>query len=626
MPPHHPADGDTAAKPPRIPVSRYVLVAAIAAVVFVVTQLAGQLIAVHNPLTRMRTFLWHDQLGYLAIAANVRDGDLSSPEPLTETGISHYPRLYYSLVGAVSRLTGLDVYMTWNIMGILFQVTAVIVLACVMITLSRRWWLGLLSPLLFLTGVFAYLQTGGWYIVLQAHAVLWGPYGALFSKNGESAGLSVGIIAVSLLMWTWCRPRTRVVRWSVTIIVGAAIGMLSAFQTYSFLITAFVVVFGTSATAIARSRRVYVHLAVSGALLVATALAGPFVAAQAGQLPTLVFGLLPAVPGLVLAAIQTRGLVVAAGVAALATALPQVLFTVTGVLDGDPFLLYRVASNHALGVVSWQALVGALPVLVPLLGVGAIGVMRREAALIGPALGSAVAFVFLAVNDLWGANAEPYRFWINGLTLGGVIAALCWSWAVRREDTPSPDAPPAEKRYVGGSRATHRVALAVLSATTVLYLLAFPDWISYITDDTAQASWSSRTEREQATSALASQAASTEDSLILPDLCVDPRTTKVSSGAPMAYYHLGMAWPAEKQAIDASHEGRATGSLDFDAMADADIGWIMTDSTCSYDWGAEYSDQLDLVAEREYTLTPEEARLLGRPASGAIRLWRVLDD
>lgn len=585
-----------------------------AGVVFLAAQLGGQIAAGHNPLFSLRTLYWHDQLGYLAIAANVVSGDFDSSEPLTRTGVSHYPRFYYSLVGVVARVADLSAVTAWNITGLAFQFAAVVTLSVVLCVISRRWWMGLLAPLPFMTGTLSVVMGQGWYTQLEAHAVLWGPYGALFSKNAEGAGLSIGVTVIALLMWVWTSPVRPITRWSVTIACSSATGALAAFQTYSFLTVTYVLVFTCAAAAIAASRTRILVSSVSVVLLVATWVVGPAVSDQAGQLPTLIFGLLPALPGVFAAIVRSRGLIAAAGVAAAACAAPQIMWTVSGILSEDPFLVYRVASNHDLGVVDARSLVAALPVLVPLVGALVVAFATRDIPVIAASGGSLVALVSLALNDLWGANAEPYRFWINGFLIGGVVATLSWARLVRRRGRPAVDRSDVRDGIRTSDRRFRRVRLAstmILVTSGVLFIAGLADLAAYTSNREVQDSWNPHTPREDAIGELARRAlAESPEDLLLPEPCIDARTTKALSGAAISYYHLGMAWPENKVAIDDVMDALFSGAMDIDAMRDADVGWVLTDSACPAQWGQTYASDLMLETEMPYP-------------GGVVSLWRV---
>lgn len=601
--------------------------AAVGAFLTVALQQAGQLLAGRNPLFYLRTQFWHDQLGYLAISADAANGNLDLTEPVTMTGVNHYPRLYYSVVGLLARVLGIPTVVSWNLLSFGLQFAAALTVGLVAAHLSKRWWVGLLAPAPFFTGVFAYLVTpGAWYSQLEAHAVLWGPFGVLFSNNAETAGLCVGIIAIGALVWAWS---TKLPRWAlvtITLVASASVGMLSSFQTYSFLTMTYLLTFGAAAAGIRLSRRPVRMLIISGALVGVVFLAGPLLADRVGQLPTLMFGLLPAFPGLVTAIVRSRGLVALAGVAAVAAAAPQVIFTLGGMISGDPFLSYRVASNHQLGIVSWEALWGASVVLLAL-GVAFVLGLRAADTLTIAVSGSALsALPFLALNDVWGANAEPYRFWIEGILLGGILALLSLARVAGllfpRRKLDEPDI--VKDSSAAPRRVDRRVLATGVLVVGLLWVGALPDWVNSLRDPTMQAVWSPQSERESAINEMARSASiDPSDGLLTTELCIDNRTTKVTAGSPIANYHLGMAWPANREAIDAIITARDARELDFTAMAESDTQWVLTDSNCDSGWQTEYASELTMVASADYSLAPGEVISAGSQGDGVITLWQV---
>jgi hypothetical protein len=381
-------------------------------------------------------------------------------------------------------------------------------------------------------------------------------------------------------------------------------------------------VYGAAIAAIVfvRARRKTI-LVVSALLLVLVFVAGPLVADRIGQLPTLMFGLVPAFPGLVHAIIRTRGLVAIAGTVAVLTAAPQVVFTLGGVVSGDPFLSYRVASNHQLGIVSWQALMSAAAVLVPLILLLILAIRLRDRFTL--TLVSTVLFVipFLSINDIWGANAEPYRFWIEGLLVGGVIALFGFarlSTRVTRAD--------AEVADRAKNAPEKKLLVAAVVVSIVVWGVSVPDWVNSVRDGTMQASWNPSTERESAIAAMAREGSlDASTGLLVTERCVDNRTAKVTSGSPFAYYHLGMAWPADKDAIDDIISARDAGALDFEAMTSSNTRFVLTDSNCATDWETLYADRFERVSSADYRLSDGEVILDGTQEDGRITLWRVAD-
>ncbi len=571
-------------------------------------------------LGSLRVWFAHDQLGYLSMVSNVADGRINALEPDTETGSNTYPRAYYTAVGLVARTFDLHPVQAWNGTALTLQFAMVFVLGIAMAVISRRTWMALLAPLPFLVGNFAWVFfPGDWSIPLQSHAVLWGPFLALFSLNAEAAGLCIGGIVLAALAMAWLRPASPRARWITSAASAAAIGSLANFQTYSFLASIYAIGGILAAIEIHRRRSVPLLVATAVATILVFIL-GPAVSAATGQLPTLMFGLLPFVPGLLALAVTTRGRLALVGAIAVIFAAPQIVITMLGVAAGDPFLTFRTASNVDLGIIFWRTIAASGVAAVGLLAIAVYGLWRRQSALIGGGAGLAFTMILVSVNDLWGANAEPYRLWINTYLLALVAIALGLSRMLGRVP-----------RLIRRSEAadglrTHRRAVTVLAGVTLIAAGATaPDFWSYATDERLRAVWNPSTERERAQADLASAAQDREDALIAVDPCIDPRTTKVSSSARIAYYHLGMAWPDEYEAVAAIVQSRLDGQFDFEAAEQSGTGWILTDSSCVLDWAEEYADRLELVESRDYVLGPDDLADSLLDTKGTISLYRVLD-
>lgn len=540
--------------------------AVVAVLAYAVAMLLPVLTSAPGPLRSLRTAFWHDQLGYLSIVANTAAGDYGVVEPMTLTGVNHYPRTYYVSVGAIAQLFHLEPVVAWNLVSILLQLGAVAALAVTMSLLARRWWAGMFAPAPYLVGTLSFLTAGEWRTPLDSHAVLWGPFGVIFSNNAETAGLSVIVIVMSAIALVWLRPVRRWARITVSLIGAAALGMLSGFQTYSFLTAVYL--FATILAVIFLWRARWWWWAASGAALVIVFVAGPLLADRAGQLPTLVFGLLFTVPGLILGLIRTRGMLAVYGGVLAVTAAPPILWTVSGIVGGDPFLTYRVASNHELGVVHPATFVASLPVVLPVLLLLLIAFRRRDRIAAPLLVAAALCAAVLALNDQWGANAEPYRFWIDMFLLSGVVAAIA---ACVMAGTP-PDEPATRPVRIG--------IQAGAAVCAVVYVLSLADVVAFATDPLMTDTWNPTASREQAIELAARTAGADAPGLIATDSCVDPRTTKITSQQAIAYYYLGMAWPAEVDALGGLVEGRLEGSIDGADVAASDTRWLLTDSVC----------------------------------------------
>lgn len=565
--------------------------AVFSAVLYAVLMFWPLLVSPPGPLRSIRTFAWHDQLGYLSMVANVADGDVSNTEPVTETGVNHYPRFYYTTVGLVAHALHLEPITAWNAVSLVLQVSAVVALSLCLVVVSRRAWAGFLAPLPFFAGVLAFSSplSDLWFRPLDSHAVLWGPYGVMFSNNGETAGICIIVIATSALAAVWLRPRRASVRVMTSIVAMLALGGLSSFQTYSFLSGAYVVAYVAAALFLTRPGRRRWWIALTLATFPVLFVAGPLVSSAAGQLPALVFGLLPAVPGLVRGLVITRGLLAVYAAIFAAAALPQIVWTFSGVLQGDPFLSYRVASNVDLGVIRPETLVASTVVAVPLLVVLALAIHRRAATPAAVASAGVVVWVVLATNDVWGANAEPYRFWIDCFLFGGILTLVAGAALIG-----------GAEREAAPRRVTVGVTRALAVACAALYAVGLVDFVNFTGDPRMSETWNPDAPRAAAATELARSTVDADDRLLLVDTCMDDRTVKATSGAPMAFYYLGMAWPTDREAIQAVMDDRETGSpISSDLASDAGVGWVLRDSACPTHIEVT-GGQGTLVAERSY--------------------------
>ncbi|MGK2965367.1 MAG: hypothetical protein ACSLFM_07145, partial [Tepidiformaceae bacterium] len=295
------------------------------------------------------------------------------------------------------------------------------------------------------------------------------------------------------------------------------------------------------------------------------------------------------VPGIVGLIVRTRGLAVLFFALVGLAASPSILATAIGLADEDPFLVYRVASTKDLGV-QWNAgLVAALVLAIPLVLVFVAGIRRRNALWIGYPAGVSVAWVVLASNDVWGANQEPYRFWIDcfvliSVTLLPMVVMVVTEYlgnktSPRAEAEPTPVAP-RERRAA-------RIALVVVSLVAVASMV---DWGWFYVSQSHTRLIAFDTPREIAIKDAVTDASS--EGLIIADPCVDPIAVKVVSGRPVVHMNLGMAWPTEYEAVLALMAARKGGTFDLASADRADVRWLLTDGSCDIDWASTYAGNL----------------------------------
>ena len=289
--------------------------------------------------------------------------------------------------------------------------------------------------------------------------------------------------------------------------------------------------------------------------------------------------------------------------------------TVVGLVTGDPFLAYRVESNTRLGVPLEAGLISGLALIVPLVLILIVAIRRRRPLWGGYALGAGLAWFMLASNDIWGANAEPYRLFMDVffliaatiLPLGVIVLTDLWRSSApdivlaAAAELPASDPQQDSDRPRALRRTVPRwfvIAAAVLSLGVAT--LSLTDWWVFYRSDIARSLLVTDSPRDDAASELAQQSAAAHPgTLVMVDFCIDPRVLKVTSGAPIAYYHLGMAWPTEYNAMGTIVSARLGGTIDRDAALAANATQVLTDSAC--DWGTRYADVLDEQASLPYT-------------------------
>ncbi|WP_040158611.1 hypothetical protein [Nigerium massiliense] len=630
------------------PSPRFVAVWVIAATILHVACQSWAILATSGaPLTHFRTFASGDQLGYLAISANVLDGQSPRVEPYTETGTNTYPPLYYTLIGLVAKLLHLAPATAWNATGVAIQATMAAVLALTLVRLSGRAWCALLAPAAFLTGTFSWLVGPDWFTHFDAHATLWGPYGVLTALNAESAGLALGIIGLCLLARAFLLDRPQRRQRALTLGAAVLVGVIANFQTYSFLTFVYVVGAMVSTYALVRGHHVVSGI-MSAFLLLALYLAGPLLAQRIGQFPLLVVGLVPFLPGIFWVLRRYAGTAVLTGLVCAAAAAPQILMTLHDLQARDPFLTYRVASSKNLGVTHPWTLVSMAPVALPLIGVAVVSLRRHSPLLAAGALGTLVAWPFGATNDVWGANAEPYRFWIDGFCIGAVVVALSLAGLAGRrgaaplapvEATGNPqdadagdrasvatDAATPTRAEEGADAADHGATRRFPSGRVValcaaaLFALTLPDYVRWAIDPRTTTTWDPANSRSQAITALARTAIDGSGKLLLTDRCINPQYAKVTSGAPIAYYRLGMAWPADPAGISGALQER-NGSLSVGTIRRADIRYVLVDSACGTGWMGRVAQRAHLVARENYT--PDLDAVEGAAPLSAINIGQV---
>ncbi len=557
-----------------------ILAAVAAAVLHLVLHLGAFVTQKGWNLSSFRDYYYYDQLSYLAIARNWSLGERADVEPFTRTGNSPYPDLYYRVLGWLSDVTGLDPVAMWTILGSVLQAVLVIAVGMTTVAVTRRWWTAFLAALPILVGTFASLTQGDWKTTLDSHAVLWGPFGVLFTNNGESAALCLaGIALLLLLLVAVGRPASSRARLVLVLVAALLVGVTGQMQTYTFLSTVFVIAYAAAAYGVAASGRPVVWAAVSALGVALVWLAGPFVG-DASPLAALALGVLPTVPGLVLLAHRLGWWrVLLPWVLAGAAAAPQLLETVLGVASGDPFLVYREGSSSNLGVPALVGIRSGTAVFVAVALVVGLGVARGSVVRAALPVGMLLAWAMGATNDRWGANQEPYRFWLDTMVLLCVALTPLVVESVLAAVRYARRSGPARGRLLAGGAAVVTVGALGVS---MLDFVAFRDDVA----DRRPLNF-----YDDRSAALARTAEASSGGIVLADPCVDPLTLKIVWGGPVAFYNLGLAWPEHEEEFRSVLAARTEGVLDIDAAAAAGITGVVVDPSCEAAWTTDLAEQ-----------------------------------
>ena len=544
-----------------------------------------------------RGFGSFDQLAYATIGNVAADGNWGFVEPFTETGLSFYPSMWYRFLGFISGTFDLPIFVLWSVMGLGVILMAVLVVGLLTYVVSGRWWLpALVGPMLWI-GPLSMVAFNSWFISADSHATLWAPYAMLYPLNAEAVAISLAAVAIAVMVWVVAQGFSSLKRSVVILTVGAGvIGLLANVQTYAFLLAAAVVAWWMACWGLLRSRsRVVVGMTIG--LLLLTLVTGLVFKDALGALPIYGLMLLATVPGAWVVARDQLRVAWIPVVAFAVLASPQILWTAWGTVSGDEFLAYRTEASGALGVPVWAWLLGTLPI--GLIWLALFLAFRQGAPIAVRALLLAlgVAHVILTYNNIWGFVQEPYRFWINSVALTAMLLPLLAAWTLRGVEGWS--------CWIPSARITLGIG-AALALVSFWSIGAFRDYVQY------SGVLSLGTPRYEAVTEVGAQA----DGMLMPQTCLNPSLVKIGTGARVAYFSKGIAWPDNRQAIEEVMAITAANVFDIDIARNAGVEYVLTDSACESPWDLAGVPGAEPIGLRDYV--DEDARLTGQ-----IRLWRI---
>ena len=546
-------------------------------------------------LQGFRNYFSNDQLSYAAIATTVANGTYAPVEPLTETGVSFYPSGWYYVMGTVGLITGAPIHALWQVLGLLAIGIAIALLGLLGYSLTRNPIAPLLPALAIATGTFSTYLAEDWFTYLGYHAVIWGPFGTLFTLNAESIGVVTVAVVFAWLVVATLRSAEQRRRPAAAIITAAAVlGLLANVQTYSFFTgTSLAIAFLATYALITQpgSKRFIAAIITVGAVLVL----GSFIAGITGPLPLFGLLILATLPASWPLLKQHAALTITAIVIYAAAASPQVIRTALGLVTGDDFLGYRQASTEDLGVDIGPALIAALPLLAiaATLLIAALAKPRapQSAGVIAGVIALAVGVAVMSANDLWGFDQEPYRFWLQYSIVGllSLSALLPWAWGRRRIIT----------------RTSGRSVIALTGVTAVLWAASLADVLAFRDYARSQGLIAIDNDYGNALRTLVDP----DSGLVLSSACLDPQVLRLTTGAPVASFNRGLAWPAKKNELDQLLDPGRVAVSDPVQVAGAGVTYVITDSACEGEW--VYQDA---------RIQPERIEPY---SGGTLTLWRV---
>jgi hypothetical protein len=548
-------------------------------------------------LKAFRGYFAFDQFSYAAIASSTAAGSSGLTEPFTETGYSYYPSLWYRVLGWLAALTGLSVPTVWTVAGGLVLAAAVVLVGFVGYRISGRAWAPALVGPAMAVGTLSVVLHDEWNTLLESHATLWGPFGALYALNAEVVGFACVASGLALALRVAAGPPLGT-RSRIALLTTAALllGITANVQTYTFFVGAGIAFAWAGAYGLIRSRS-RALLVISIVLVPLAFVAGPAMATRIGALPVYGLLILITLPGAGWLGWREWRSALLPVIVFVVAAAPQAAVVASGILRKDAFLTYRQDASYLLGVPLWAGFLAALPVIAIWLFNATVQRRHRHDGVLAALIAMAFSGTMLTFNGAWGFGQEPYRMMIDSLTISLLLLAPITAWSVARLTDEPRTSVPALVRVTA-------VVAVVLVGASFLDVGAYRTYVlnsGVIRFDDA---------RYQAMAALTADV----DGLLANGPCIDPQEMKIATRLPVPYYNTGIAWPENKAQIDGVLDASTKGVFDPDAMRAAGVGYLMTDSSCATQWPVDGAMGIVKVGTKDYS---DDA------SSGTLTLWRI---
>ena len=539
-------------------------------------------------LKSFRAIGFKDQLGYAAIASNVKWLNFDFVEPYTSTGSIIYTRNWYVLIGLLAWALDIPVMLSWQVCGMGGFLLGLGCMAYACYRHTSRYWVSLIPGMLMLTGMYNYwwapeagqIPLDAWQKRLEFNRSLWSPYVIFHVLNAEVGACALLMIAA----WLFFQSLVATTRRTTVLLLCASafiVGFVSSVSSYFFLV-AMLISLATIAFFELHTIRRRTHKLLSWLLPTLLFVGWVFLhTGTTGGLGYYAIGVLPIAYLVLACSIRHLYPAVLVGTSFLVGLLPQLLPTILAILSNDPFLAYRQTSSAGRGPVPFvDGVVAAAPFLIIML-LGLLSTFATDTSAKSPkralALGCIYGFFMLSWNDIWGFHQEPHRLWIDTLALSILILSPLYAEALV-------SALKVFRRFAVNRLGT--VCLLVLFGVFYVQALpgfgAFREAVRFFDIDTPYL-------QRQLSLIRSTDYASTRNLILWnagcgathPIATMSPSTLKVAADVNVAHYREGMAWPANKDLIDKfRHQLRVGGALQVDELIQADIFGVLTHSTC----------------------------------------------
>jgi hypothetical protein len=166
---------------------------------------------------------------------------------------------------------------------------------------------------------------------------------------------------------------------------------------------------------------------------------------------------------------------------------------------------------------------------------------------------------------LWGFHQEPYRFWLQFVTVALLLLSTVLAWGLA-QPLPRP-----QRSYFLFATALFVLAWAT-GLVDVAGFVSFARYQGVLAMDSPQLT--------AARTMLADKSAD----LVMSSKCLTPGILKNATKGRIAAYNKGLAWPADVKAFEIfTDPGRRAGE-DPVALRAAKVRYVLTDSACTDDW------------------------------------------